>query len=53
MACALVCAVLTIVLYMYLKRQNTIRENLTPEERQQWIDEGRDGDAHPDYKFIL
>jgi len=29
------------------KRLNRIRDNLTPEERQQWLDDGAEGDAHP------
>jgi hypothetical protein len=40
-------------LYFYLKRQNTIRDALTPEERQQWIDEGKTGDAHPDFRYVV
>lgn len=29
------------------KRLNRIRDELTPEEREAWIAEGRDGDSHP------
>lgn len=53
MACALASIIFIAILYVYLRRQNRIRDNLTTEERQAWIDEGRDGDAHPDYRFIL
>ncbi|RDW60221.1 major facilitator superfamily-containing protein [Coleophoma crateriformis] len=47
------CIVLITIMYFYLKRQNTTRDALTPEERQRWIDEGKTGDAHPDFRFIL
>ncbi|KAK5115813.1 hypothetical protein LTR85_009407 [Meristemomyces frigidus] len=53
MACGLACIIAIAILYIYLRRQNRIREALTPEQRQAWIDEGRTGDAHPDYRFIL
>ncbi|KAI1338318.1 major facilitator superfamily domain-containing protein [Xylariaceae sp. FL0016] len=53
LGCSLAAAVVCIILYFYLKRQNDERERLSPEERQKWIDEGRTGDAHPDYRFIL
>ncbi|KAL7412091.1 major facilitator superfamily transporter [Mrakia frigida] len=33
------------------KRLNKIRDNLTPEERQKWIDDGAEGDAHPDFRY--
>lgn len=36
----------------YLKRQNTERDALSPEKRQKRVDEGRIGDAHPDYRLI-
>lgn len=45
--------VLIIVLYLHLKRQNTVRDALAPEERQRWIDEGKVGDAHPDFRYML
>jgi hypothetical protein len=32
-------------------RLNRKHKNLSTEERQRWIDEGRDGDAHPDFRF--
>ncbi|KAE9379536.1 MFS general substrate transporter [Stipitochalara longipes BDJ] len=45
--------VLIIALYLHLKRQNTVRDALSPEERQLWIDEGKVGDAHPDFRYML
>jgi hypothetical protein len=49
-----VCAiVLIIAFYPHLKRQNTTRHALGPEERKQWIDEGMVGDAHPDFRYML
>lgn len=33
------------------RRLNRIREALTPEERQRWLDEGREGDDHPDFRY--
>lgn len=42
-----------LILYVYLRRQNKIRDSLTVEDRARWIDEGSTGDAHPDYRFIL
>lgn len=42
-----------VALYMYLRRQNRIRDALSPEERQAWIDQGITGDAHPDFRYIL
>ncbi|RDW63755.1 MFS transporter-2 [Coleophoma cylindrospora] len=48
------CAIIMMgFLYFYLRRQNRIRDALTPEERQQWIDAGKKGDAHPDFRFLL
>ncbi|RDW84353.1 hypothetical protein BP6252_01943 [Coleophoma cylindrospora] len=47
------CIVLITIMYFYLKKQNATRDALTPEERQRWIDEGKTGDAHPDFRFIL
>lgn len=35
------------------KRLNRIRDNLTPEERQQWLDDGAEGDAHPGKSQVL
>lgn len=32
-------------------RLNKIRDNLSPEERQRWLDEGREGDDHPDFRY--
>ncbi|KAH7027382.1 major facilitator superfamily domain-containing protein [Microdochium trichocladiopsis] len=52
LGCGALCIVLAFVQWKYLRRQNAIREALTPEERQLWIDQGRTGDAHPDYRFI-
>jgi hypothetical protein len=40
-------------LYFYKRRQNRIRDALTPEERRRWIDEGRTGDGHPDFRYML
>lgn len=45
--------VLIIVLYLHLKPQNTIKDALSPEERQRWIDEGKVGDTHPDFRYML
>ncbi len=53
MTCGIVCAILIVTLHLYLRRQNRERDALTPEDKQKWIDEGRTGDAHPDYRFIL
>jgi hypothetical protein len=53
MASGLACVIVIGVLYLHLRRQNRVREALTPAQRQAWIDEGRSGDAHPDYRFIL
>ncbi|KAH8645496.1 major facilitator superfamily transporter [Xylariales sp. PMI_506] len=53
LSCGLACVILILTLFFYMKRQNTIREALSPEERQQWIDEGKTGDAHPDFRYIL
>jgi hypothetical protein len=50
---ASVCAVLITCLYFYKRRQNRMREALTPEERQRWIEQGKTGDAHPDFRYIL
>ena len=44
---------LIVALYLHLKRQNMIRDALSPEERQKWIDEGKVGDGHPDFRFML
>ena len=40
-------------LYMYLKRENRRRNNLTEEQRQAEIDAGKAGDFHPDYRYAL
>lgn len=53
LASALTCVCLITILFLYKKRQNSIRDALSLEERQQWIDQGRTGDAHPDFRFIL
>lgn len=53
MACALASIFFIGILYLYLRRQNRNRENLSSEERRAWIEQGRTGDAHPDYRFIL
>ena len=45
--------VLIIALYLHLKRKNMIRKALTREERQRWTDEGKVGDAHPDFRYML
>lgn len=34
-------------------RLNRIRDNLSPEQRQAWIDEGREGDSHPDFRCVF
>ena len=52
MASALGCIFLTLILFWHFRKQNRIRNNLTAEERQRWIDEGRTGDAHPNFRFI-
>ncbi|KAF2030285.1 MFS general substrate transporter [Setomelanomma holmii] len=52
-AVAMACAVLITGLYFYKRRQNRVRDALTPEERQAWIDQGKTGDAHLDFWFIL
>jgi hypothetical protein len=53
LAAGLTCVVLITCLYLYKRRQNRIRDALTNEERQHWIDQGKTGDAHPDYRYIL
>jgi hypothetical protein len=53
LAVAFVCSILITCLYFYKRRQNRIREALTVEERQSWINRGKIGDAHPDFRFIL
>jgi nitrate/nitrite transporter NarK len=50
---AALCTVLITSLYLYLRNQNKTREALTAEERQAWIDEGRIGDTHPDFRYII
>lgn len=52
LGCSLGCAILIVCMWTYLRRQNRIRESLSGEDRQRWIDQGRLGDAHPDYRFI-
>lgn len=47
------CIVLITILYLVRRRQNRTREALTVEERQRWIDDGKTGDAHPDFRYIL
>ncbi|KAK3653400.1 hypothetical protein LTR56_004604 [Elasticomyces elasticus] len=53
MACGLACIIVIGLIYFHLRKQNRIRDALTPEERQRWIDEGASGDFHPDYRYIL
>lgn len=53
LAVAFVSAILIILLYFYKRRQNRIRDALTPEEKQRWIDDGKTGDSHPDFRYIL
>ncbi|KAI1858481.1 uncharacterized protein JN550_012614 [Neoarthrinium moseri] len=53
LGCGLACSVLITVLFMYKRKQNSIRDALSLEERQRWIDEGRAGDGHPDFRYIL
>ncbi|KAK5678564.1 hypothetical protein LTS10_009008 [Elasticomyces elasticus] len=53
MACGLACIIVIGLIYFHLRKQNRIRDALTPEERQHWIDEGASGDFHPDYRYIL
>jgi hypothetical protein len=52
-ACGIACAILITCLFFYLRHLNKVRDDLTPEQRQQWIDEGKTGDAHPDFRYIL
>ena len=40
-------------MWFLLKRHNAQRDNLSPEERQRLISEGRKGDAHPDFRYVL
>lgn len=40
-------------LYFYKRRQNRIRDGLSPDERQVWIEQDKTGDAHPDFRYIL
>lgn len=41
------------VLYIHLKRVNAARDALTAEERRSIIDAGKDGDEHPDFRFLF
>ncbi|KAF7535194.1 hypothetical protein G7054_g5612 [Neopestalotiopsis clavispora] len=50
---SVVCIFLITGLYFYKRRQNRARDGLTFEQRQRWIAEGRTGDAHPDFRYIL
>lgn len=54
---SLVAALLAIVghisLYVYLRRENKRRENLSFEEREREIQAGKTGDFHPDYRYAL
>lgn len=40
-------------LYFYKRRQNRIRDRLSPNERQFWLEQDKTGDAHPDFRYIL
>ncbi|UNI23020.1 hypothetical protein JDV02_008861 [Purpureocillium takamizusanense] len=40
-------------LYLYLRRQNRLRDQMTEEERQREISNGKTGDLHPDYRYTL
>jgi hypothetical protein len=50
---ALLCACIIPCMYVYKRKQNREKDALSPEERQKWIDNGKTGDAHPDFKYIL
>lgn len=40
-------------LYMWLRQQNKKRDNMTEEERLAEISNGKGGDFHPDYRYVL
>ena len=50
---AVLCACIIPCMYVYKRRKNNIKAALSPDEREQWINSGKTGDAHPDYKYIL
>jgi hypothetical protein len=50
---ALMCALVIPCIYVYKRRKNNERNALTEDERQRWIDNGKTGDAHPDFRYIL
>ncbi|KAJ6446873.1 nicotinic acid plasma membrane transporter [Purpureocillium lavendulum] len=39
--------------YLYLRRQNRLRERMTDEDRLREISNGKTGDLHPDYRYTL
>lgn len=40
-------------MFTALRRLNNKRDNMTPEERQAELDEGKNGDRHPDFRYVL
>ena len=50
---ALLCALIIPVMFLHRRRRNQIRDALTPEERERWISDGKSGDGHPDWRYIL
>lgn len=52
-ACALGCVVCIVTMHIYLRKQNAKRDALTAEEREEWIQNGKIGDAHPDFRYII
>lgn len=53
LAAALLAVLGHISLYIYLKRENKRRQNLTEEQREAEITAGKSGDFHPDYRYAL
>ncbi|KAF2643771.1 MFS general substrate transporter [Massarina eburnea CBS 473.64] len=50
---AALCSVLITGLYFYKRQMNRERDGLGVEEKQRWVDTGRTGDVHPDFRYIL
>ncbi|TQS33663.1 hypothetical protein Golomagni_05983 [Golovinomyces magnicellulatus] len=53
LAAAMLAIVGHISLYVYLRRENKRRENLSIDEREREIQAGKAGDLHPSYRYTL
>lgn len=53
LAAALLAVLGHVSLYIYLRRENKRRQNLTEEQREAEITAGKSGDFHPDYRYAL